>query len=549
MSDRPSFGYKLRKDALAIGPALSAPKPPLAAVPVVTPPAATTTATTVATTATDRRLPGKMPLLRLSAKVVRVWPERVFLCVTGGHLGMTRGSATVAGYRARVASTRQTATVSARPVGQAWYRRGGPLLAVGAAAFGVALAGYIIFALTSPSHQWMDPVDLRVYTDGGLIVRHVRPFYRAFRAAPLYDWPGYAHLPFTYSPFAAMVFTAGSVVSFKTLAQISVGVNLAAMLGCVWMTLGGLGCRRGLARLGATLLLAAPLLWTEPIQRTLFLGQIEIVLMTLIIWDQVQPDRRWWKGAGIGIGAGIDLIPLIFIPYLVLAGKLRQAAVATGVFATTVVIGFIALPHDSVTFWLTGYFLHAGDFSNTSQGSLLNQSLLALVTRTPAGAGSVAGLWLGVAAVVGCLGLLAAAALARTGRPTAGWVTCAVTGVLISPISWDNHWIWIVPLLAVLADAGFRARGAARWGFWGFGAALAAVFADWPAHWTGRLAFVPHGLVGFDVRRHPMSEIFHLNGIQLVSWNLFVLGGLAMFGFLVALAWLAWRNRTSAAAT
>ena len=172
---------------------------------------------------------------------------------------MTRGSATVAGYRARVASTRQTATVSARPVGQAWYRRGGPLLAVGAAAFGVALAGYIIFALTSPSHQWMDPVDLRVYTDGGLIVRHVRPFYRAFRAAPLYDWPGYAHLPFTYSPFAAMVFTVLTLFSFMTAAKITVGVNLAAMLGCVWMTLGGLGCRRGLARLGATLLLAAPL--------------------------------------------------------------------------------------------------------------------------------------------------------------------------------------------------------------------------------------------------------------------------------------------------
>ena len=89
-------------------------------------------------------------------------------------------------------------------------------------------------------------------------------------------------------------------------------------------------------------------------------------------------------------------------------------------------------------------------------------------------------------------------------------MTCAVTGVLISPISWDNHWVWIVPVLVLLADAGFRARGAARWGYWGFGAALAGVFADWPTHWTGRLAFVPHGLVGFDVRRHPMSEIFHL---------------------------------------
>jgi alpha-1,2-mannosyltransferase len=155
-----------------------------------------------------------------------------------------------------------------------WYRRGGPLLAVGAAAFGVALAGYIIYAVISPIHQWMDPVDLKVYTDGGRIVRHIAPFYRAHRAAPLYDWPGYAHLPFTYSPFAAMVFTVLTLFSFMTLAKITVGVNLAAVLATIWMTLGGLGCRRDLARLGATLLLAAPLLWTEPIQRTLFLGQI-----------------------------------------------------------------------------------------------------------------------------------------------------------------------------------------------------------------------------------------------------------------------------------
>ena len=242
-------------------------------------------------------------------------------------------------------------------------------------------------------------------------------------------------------------------------------------------------------------------------------------------------------------------MPLIFILYLLLAGKRRQAAVASAVFAGTVVVGFAALPHDSVKWWLTGYFLHAGDFSNTSQGSLLNQSLLALVTRTPAGAGSVTVLWLLLAALLGCLGLGAAALFARSGRPTAGWVTCGVTGVLISPISWDNHWVWIVPVFALLADAGFRTRGAARWGYWGLGAALAAVFADWPTYWTGRMAFVPHGLVGFHVGRHPMSEIFHLQGTQLISWNLFVLGGLVLFAGLLVAAALAWRGRRGAAVT
>ena len=229
------------------------------------------------------------------------------------------------------------------------------------------------------------------------------------------------------------------------------------------------------------------------------------------------------------------------------AALLALTAVASAVFAGTVVVGFAALPHDSVKWWLTGYFLHAGDFSNTSQGSLLNQSLLALVTRTPAGTSSVTALWLLLAVVIGCLGLAAAVLFARTGRPTAGWVTCAVTGVLVSPISWDNHWVWIVPVLVLLTDAAVRASGAARAGYLGLGAALAAVFADWPIYWTGRLDFVPHGLVGFHVGRHPMSEIFHLSGVQLISWNLYVLAGLALFAGLLVAAALTWRDRRAAA--
>jgi alpha-1,2-mannosyltransferase len=422
------------------------------------------------------------------------------------------------------------AAVRTQPAGG---HHGGRALAWAAAAFALALAAYLADVATHPLALTLDWFDFNIYNHAGLITRH--------DPATLYSWHFLPGVQYLYTPFAALGFAAGSLVPWAVLKWLMTVVSLAAVPATVWVTFGQLGWR-GRERAAAVLAVSAVALWTEPVLRSVQVGQIELVLMVLIAWDLCQPDGRRWKGAGIGVAAGIKLVPLIFIPYLVLAGKLRQAAVATAVFAATVVIGFIALPHESVKWWMTGYFLHAGDFSNTSQGSLLNQSLLALVTRTPAGAGSVHVLWLGVAAVVGCLGLLAAAALARTGRLTAGWVTCAVTGVLISPISWDNHWIWIVPLFAVLADAGWRARGAARWGYWGFGVALAAVFADWPTRWTGRMAFVPHGLVGFDAGRHPMTEIFHLDGIQLVTWNLFVLGGLAMFVFLVSRAWRAWRN-------
>lgn len=318
--------------------------------------------------------------------------------------------------------------------------------------------------------------------------------------------------------------------------------SLAAMVATVWVTFGQLGWH-GQRRGAAVLAVSAVALWTEPVLRSVHVGQIELVLMALIAWDMCQPDHRRWKGAGVGLAAGIKLVPLIFIPYLILAGKLRQAAVATAVFAVTVVIGFAVLPGESVKWWLTGYFLHAGNFTNQSLGSLLNQSVLALLTRTPEGAGSVTALWLAAAVVIACLGLAAAALLARAGRPTVGWVTCAVTGVLVSPISWDNHWVWIVPVLALLADAAVRARGAARAAYLALGVALFAVFADWPTRWTGPLAFVPHGLVGFNTRKHPMSEIFHLHGAQLIGWNLYVLAGLVIFTGLLAAATAAWRNR------
>ncbi len=422
----------------------------------------------------------------------------------------------------------------ARPAGTpaVGARRSRQALAWAVAAFGLALAAYVVDVATHPLGLTLGWFDLNIYNHAGLITRHA--------PTTLYTWHFLPGVQYLYTPFAALAFAAGSLLPWSVLKWLMTVASIAAMVLATSVTFGQLGWR-GRERAAAVLGLSAVALWTEPVLRSLDVGQIELVLMALIAWDLCQPDGRRWKGVGVGLAAGIKLVPLIFIPYLILAGKLRQAAVASAAFVATVVVGFIALPHDSVKWWLTGYFLHAGDFPNVSLGSLLNQSLLALLIRTPAGAGSVTALWVLLAAALGCVGLIAAAVLARAGRPTAGWVTCAVTGVLISPISWDNHWVWIVPALAVLADAAVRARGAPRWAYWALAAALVAVFADWPSHWTGPLAFVPHGLVGFYAGRHPMTQIFHLQGIQLVGWNLFVLAGLAVFACLIVAAGRAWR--------
>jgi alpha-1,2-mannosyltransferase len=305
-----------------------------------------------------------------------------------------------------------------------------------------------------------------------------------------------------------------------------------ALLVTVWLTFGALGWR-GRRRVVVTLALFAVGFWTEPVQRALHLGQIELWLMLLIVWDMTLDDRHRWKGVGVGVAAGIKMVPLIFIPYLVLAGKLRQAAVATATFAGSVVLGFIFLPRASTKFWLTGYFVNANHVGGA--WSLLNQSVLAIIIRAEHGSVQQATpLWLVCAIVIGVLGLTAAAILHRSGQPVAGWVACAIIGLLVSPISWDHHWLWVVPVLAVLIDAAVRRRGGLRRTWWVLAALVIVIYQAWPRYFLGKAAWLPDGLLGYI----PHADQY---GFAWINLNLFVFGGLAMFVVILAAAVCTWR--------
>jgi alpha-1,2-mannosyltransferase len=371
-------------------------------------------------------------------------------------------------------------------------------LAWAAAVCALALAAYLAGVALKHPGQMLNWYDLKVYDHAGLIARST--------PRRLYTWELHPGIKFTYTPFYALVFAVCSLLPWAVLSWLMTVTSLVALAATLWLTLGALGWR---GRQRATLLAgaAAASLWTEPVQRALHLGQIELLLMVLIVWDMCQPDRRWWKGAGVGVAAGIKLVPLIFIGYLVLAGKLRQAAAVTAAFLGTVVIGFAFLPQVSAKYWLTGYFLHADNVGDPR--SLLNQSLLGLVARAIGNMRDATPVWLGLFVLIAVLGLAAAAVLDRAGRSVAGWLTCALTGLLLSPISWDQHWVWVAPAIAVLADAALRARGAARWAWWGLAAVTAALLGAW-----GPL---------------PLGEVYPLPGsLQAVGWNLFVEVGLVL---------------------
>ena len=199
------------------------------------------------------------------------------------------------------------------------------------ALFLLAVAGYALLVHAFPQYYWTQ-IDTAVYRDGGIAVRNQPAMLYALEL-------GAAKLPFTYTPFAALLFAAGSAASFATW-QVGLAVLTIGLLPVVaYLSLGLAGRPAGLARAAAAFAIGAVGLWLEPVAMTLFFGQINLVLLALVVGDLALPDRIKGKGIGIGLAAGIKLTPLIFIPYLLFTRRVKAAAVSALTFAVTVGLG------------------------------------------------------------------------------------------------------------------------------------------------------------------------------------------------------------------
>jgi alpha-1,2-mannosyltransferase len=444
------------------------------------------------------------------------------------------------------AVTEATAATAPLVKGPRW------LLPAGALLLAVALAVYLADLVTHLSYM-AAMRDLVVYRDGGLIVRHVSPAYDPHHGSPLYDWTGQNGVQFTYPPFAAVIFSVASVLSWTAMRWAMTLASLAALGLSLWLVFGALGYKdRPAVRLGATFGVSALALATEPVQQTLALGQVNLLLMLLVVADLFTAGAltpggskgrtRWWHGLGIGIAAGVKLTPLIFIPYLLLIRRYRQAATATAVFAATVALGYAILPRDSGTYWAHGLFLKANRI--VFLGTRGNQSLRGVLTRLAGSVSAGTVPWIAAAVLVGVAGLVAAALLYRARQPVPAMLACALTGLLISPLSWDHHWVWVAPGIALLAHLGATAgRGLVRTVWWAAAAVLFGVFASWPQFWNlSQSGLTPAGLgwyapgTYFATGSKPWYHEFHWHGLQLLAGNSAVLAGLACLAALAVVA-------------
>ncbi|MFF7975314.1 glycosyltransferase 87 family protein [Streptomyces sp. NPDC007905] len=290
--------------------------------------------------------------------------------------------------------------------------------------------------------QRVPMADLLVYRAEGAAVSHGGDLY----GFTITQW----QLPATYPPFAAILFVPATWIPVPVLKAAFLAGN-ALLLACLVILSARLARRPLTPPLLSTATALA--LWLEPVFQTLLLGQVNLAITCLVLWDLTRPPGARAKGLALGLATGIKLTPAVFVAYLFLRGRTREAATAAAGFAGTVVLGFLLLPAASADFW--GRRLYetgrVGKVWIVDNQSLQGLAARALGDRAPGLA------WVLPAALVAVVGLRLAA---RARQDRHGIVLAAFTALLISPISWSHHWVWCVPLLAVLLAEG-RTRTAA----------------------------------------------------------------------------------------
>ena len=331
-------------------------------------------------------------------------------------------------------------------------------------------------------------------------------------------------LPFTYPPFAALLFapwqrtftTVGSVQTVWTMC------NLAALLGVLVLSVRLV--KPTLDRVSTwrlALVLSLPALLLNPVLITIGFGQVNLVVTFLVMWDLLSERRLGRRqvplGMATGLAAAVKLTPLLFVPYLLLTRRWRGALNCVLTFVACELVTFLVSPTSSIAYWTKAIFKpgRAGDLSIVD-----NQNLWAVVDRFTHGvlpgvimlpvliAAAAAGLWLATLAH-------------RRSSPLLGVLICAATCLAVSPISWVHHMVWVVPAILWLALAPDRPR-------WGrVLAATAAVL-----FWSAPVWWVPY---------KDTSDL-HLGAVQLIAGNSFFF---AMAVFVLGTAVLVLRPRVT----
>jgi alpha-1,2-mannosyltransferase len=383
-----------------------------------------------------------------------------------------------------------------------------------AGAVSAALAVVRVFLLV-----WhRSPLDFDIYMMGG------SHFFGGHLYQVTYPSP---QLGFTYPPFSALAFSPLTVVprqAAQYLWALADLVALGALLALSLRSVRPMWPGRELVKW--SLVLMTPAIWLDPVKLTFSYGQINIVLAALVLADLTGPVRIAGKtlptGVLTGLAASAKLTPLVFVPFLYLVRRGRAASIALGTFVGAAAVVAVLGPSTSWEYW-TRYAFDAGRIGSNSYIS--NQSLSGVLERFHHGPVAHP-LYDGIDLALAVAGFALAVWAYRQSSHLLGILVCATAGMVVSPITWVHHMVWIVPVLVWLCLADDRPSGGPIW------AGAAALLFWWAPIWS-----LPYGGSGQELHEH---------GWQLVLGSSYFVAMLVFLFGVAVMLWLRSRSRATA---
>ena len=331
------------------------------------------------------------------------------------------------------------------------------------------------------------PVDMTIYREGVQAFLDGRPVYSEPMMA------GDIALPFIYPPFGAlaMVPLASRGISHDTAGNNMIVFYDLLLLACLYFCLRAvLAPRHRRLLLPITTVTWAVALFFEPIDLNNSFAQINVVIMALVVFDLV-PRKRWLpQGWLIGLAAAIKITPLAMLLYPLLKKDFRTilTAAASAVIATAVAA---AVRWDAFVEFFTVKLLAmgtGGDFgvgtdyqSNSSIKGVVQRLYPSLESATDH-ATLTSVVWLVLTLVTIAAGAWAMRLLIRRDLDVEAWLIGSLVMLLISPVSWSHHWVWLALVVPVFAYRAWIYRHST----WVSGSLLATL-----ATWTVLMVTVP----------------------------------------------------------
>jgi alpha-1,2-mannosyltransferase len=302
-------------------------------------------------------------------------------------------------------------------------------------------------------------IDIDVYRMGGQAWLDGNPLYAD---GAMFHTLGGIDLPFTYPPLSAVVFApfawlplpvASAAMTVITLVLLVVSTVIVLTRLDVWRqgpdpTL----VRRTFVSLALVALAVSHL---EPLRANFEFGQINVVLMTLVIADLVPRRTPWPRGLLLGLAIALKLTPAVFLVYLALRRDARAAVVAVVSFVAATLLGCALAWRDSWEYWTTTL----RDTDRIGNSTLnTNQNIAALLAREQYSETVHFVLWTTACFAVLGLAVWAGRRAVRADEPVLALVCIALFGLVVSPVSWSHHWVWTLPTLVALVVAAWRRR-------------------------------------------------------------------------------------------